>query len=77
MHTAMLKRMVRRIEERAGSSGPCPYCAGRRHVPLREGQVRPVCAVCQRPLPACRIVKIDDFYGNAARLAALQQGEED
>jgi hypothetical protein len=57
------------------SGGPCLACAGRPYVTLREGQEHPTCAVCKRPLPAVRIVKIDDFYGNAARLAAL--AEED
>jgi hypothetical protein len=80
MHTAMLKRMVRRIEERAGSSGgPCPRCVDwLRPVLLRgDAPMPPPCAACGREPFVHRLIKVDDFFHNRQRLDALEQDEEE
>jgi hypothetical protein len=68
MRTAMLKRTVKRLADLAGSSGPCPFCAGREPVLLRGEQEVPACPVCGRGLPAVRLIHDSNFYGNADRL---------
>ena len=77
MRTLTLKRMVRRLEDLAGGSGPCPYCAGRPYVTVREGQEIPTCPVCNRALPTVRVIRDSNFYGNAHRLQQIadSQGE--
>jgi hypothetical protein len=68
MRTLILKRMVRRLEGLADSTGPCPYCAGRAPILLRGEQAAPVCSVCGRGFPAVKLVRDSNFFGNALRL---------
>ena len=74
MRTAipMLRRTVRRMADQLDSGG-CPCCAAAPYVSLREGQEAPTCKACGRELPAVRIVKCENFYGNKARMDALKE----
>jgi hypothetical protein len=77
MRTLTLKRTVSRLAALAGGSGPCPACSGQKHIVLRGDQPVPTCPVCGRDLPAVRIVRDPNFYGNADRLRQIadSQGE--
>jgi hypothetical protein len=75
MRTLTLKRMVRRLEDLAGGAGPCPHCAGRPHVILRDEQPVPTCDFCGRDLPAVRVIRDPNFYGNADRLRQVAGAE--
>jgi hypothetical protein len=61
-----LSRRLSRLEE--ASAGSCPSCAGRPYITLRDDQPVPYCEVCRQPLPAVRIVRDPNFYGNRQRL---------
>jgi hypothetical protein len=70
-----LTNRLRRLEVNLG--GACPYCSGRQPVSLRDAEPVPVCAVCHQPLPAVRLIFVEDFYGNAARLRQLSEEQEE
>jgi hypothetical protein len=72
---ASLARRVRKLE--SGLGGACPYCSGREHVLLRDAQPVPVCAVCQQPLPAVRLIFVENFYDNFERLQQLSEQQEE
>jgi hypothetical protein len=71
MRTLTLTRTMKRLEGLAGGAGPCPYCAGRSHVILRGDQPVPTCDFCGRDLPAIRVVRDDNFYGNGDRVRLI------
>jgi hypothetical protein len=73
MRTLSLKRTVSRLAALAGGTGPCRACAGRPYVVLRGEQEAPTCDVCGRGLPAIRIVRDANFYGNADRLRSMAE----
>jgi hypothetical protein len=75
MRTLTLKRMVQRLEDLAGSSGRCPYCSAQKHIILRDEAPVPTCPVCGRDLPAIRIIRDENFYGNAERLRRIAESE--
>jgi hypothetical protein len=69
MRFAVAKRRLQRLER--GSDGGCPACAGAPCVSLRGKQPAPICHVCGRELPACRIIHDPDFYHNRDRLLVI------
>jgi hypothetical protein len=71
MRTLSLRRTVDRLAALTGGPRPCPACAGRQRVVIREGQQIPLCDFCGRPVPAIRIAHDADFYGNAEQLRQL------
>jgi hypothetical protein len=61
-----LSQRLRRLESASG--GACPNCSGQAAVLLRDEQEAPTCEVCQQPLPAVRLIRDPNFYGNRRRL---------
>jgi hypothetical protein len=58
---------LRRLEKANGNR--CPFCSGQKPTMLRGAeQEAPSCPACGRRLPAVKLIRDSNFFGNADRL---------